>query len=133
MYAPEEIVEIAIKNGANKTKNTNSKMFVRLYWRCYDFFGIFSLYPSIRPHTIKLFRIRDIVRISNFSYWINRHFTSWRGINHWKHDGCNNCLYDHRISYQKLVGNWVLITITNMIGAIFVAYFFWLLCWTDAY
>lgn len=80
MYAPEEIVEIAIKNGANKTKNTNSKMFVRLYWRCYDFFGIFSLYPSIRPHTIKLFRIRDIVRISNFSYWINRHFTSWREL-----------------------------------------------------
>ena len=56
---------------------------------------------------------------------LNRHFTSWRGINQLETMmAVTIAFYDHRISYQKLVGNWVLITITNMIGAIFVAYFF---------
>jgi formate/nitrite transporter len=125
MYAPEEIVEIAIKNGLKKTQKTQvakcllgfiGGAMISLGYLAYirisaaipaTFSGLGTLLGAA------IFPIGLIVILLAGGELITGNMMA-----------VTIAFYDHRVSYQKLLANWALITIANMIGAIFVAYFF---------
>lgn len=125
MYAPEEIVEIAIKNGANKTKKTLiAKCLLGFIGGAMISLGYLAYIRVSAPIPSNFSGLGTLLGSAIFPIGLIVILLAGGELITGNMMAVTIAFYDHRISYQKLVGNWVLITITNMIGAIFVAYFF---------
>ncbi|EHG30488.1 hypothetical protein HMPREF9478_00764 [Enterococcus saccharolyticus 30_1] len=134
MYAPEEIVEIAIKNGANKTKKTLiAKCLLGFIGGAMISLGYLAYIRVSAPIPSNFSGLGTLLGSAIFPIGLIVILLAGGELITGNMMAVTIAFYDHRISYQKLVGNWVLITITNMIGANFCCLLFWLLCWTDAY
>ena len=123
-YSPKEISEISIQKGTEKANLSKLNVCYRFLRRGLYCIRVSCLYSSHWYDAKRMGRFSHINRCIRIPNWTYMYFTRrWR-ITYREYDGCEYCLLCKEGIICQLITNWLLIAVSNFLGALFIAYFF---------
>lgn len=125
MKTPEQILASTIHIGEHKiSKPFLAKSILGFIGGAMISLG-YLLYVRIAASGLETFgAFSSVLKFMCISNWIDYYLDGWWRINYRKHDGCFSGFFAKKIKAKDLINNWLIITLFNVIGAVFVAFVF---------
>ncbi|MBO0448810.1 formate/nitrite transporter family protein [Enterococcus sp. MJM12] len=125
MYAPEEIMEIAIQNGIKKIhKTVQAKCILGFIGGAMISLGYLAYIRISAPIPTEFTGLGTLLGASVFPIGLIVILLAGGELITGNMMAVSIAFYDKKISLQNLLSNWLVITFWNIIGGLFVAYFF---------
>ncbi len=134
MHTPEEIMDISIHLGTKKYKNRSLRnLFLGFIGGAMISLGYLAYVRVSASIPESLSSLTSLVGAAVFPIGLIVILLGGGELITGNMMAVAIAFMDKKVTFLQLVKNWLIITLANMVGAIFVAYFFWSLCWIDKF